>query len=187
MCIWCEHVKNTSPCLPPCHLSLPFSSLLSSFWSCNEKKKREKLTDKMQEMFCCFPRHSVWQKVCFFYRSEQNLWKLSLDFTPRMMEWINLPGRDHVLTTGSVLSQRDLYNTSREGFPIAWANYEARYTLRIHVIFIHRETHNNPCTQICGHVTLTVHKPNLLRHVLKVSPYPYCSSNMQYLIYENAI
>lgn len=72
-----------------------------------EWEKKEKLTDKMQEMFCYFPHQLVWQKV-FFFLNEQNLWKLSPDFTPGMMELINLPGQDHVLTTGSVLSQWDL-------------------------------------------------------------------------------
>lgn len=88
------------------------------------KKKKGKFTDRRgkKKNIVVFLVSMSDRKSVFFFSSEQNLWKLSRDFTPEMMEWINLQRQDHVLTTGSVLSQWDLCNTSQEGFPIAGAN-----------------------------------------------------------------
>lgn len=102
-----------------CHHTFSVFASISSF-SCHFcvpsgcRKKKEDLTaktrDKMREMFCCFPHQWVWQNVCFFL-SEQNLWKFRLDFTLGMMEWINLPGQDRVLTTANALN--DNFTTHR--------------------------------------------------------------------------
>lgn len=117
----CEKHISSLACQDATSLFLSLSS--PSRHSCVPSgcgKKKGKLRQDKKK-YCCFSRQWVWQRVCFFV-SEPNLWKLSPVFTPEMMEWINLPRQDHVLTTVSVLSQWDLCNTSPEGFPVARAN-----------------------------------------------------------------
>lgn len=125
LCIWFERVKNTSSCSLPHHVTrlAPFLSLspllpITPVFPLVLRKKKN-LTGKIWEMFSCFPHQSVGKKVLPSGR-EQNLWKLSSDFTPGDdVKWINLPRRGRVLTTGSALSQWDLLRESPEGSPVA--------------------------------------------------------------------
>lgn len=108
-CIWCEHVKNIFPCLlvrhtaslspSPYRLVAPVFPLVVKV---NKKKKKVK-------MFCSSPRQSVWKKEPLKAESWDSRWGDDV-------RWIHLPRSDCVLTTGSVLSQWDLYKTSPQGF-----------------------------------------------------------------------
>lgn len=91
-----------------CHQApSPFPSRQSCAPSgCGMRKKRK--ADRQDARNVLLLSSSVGLTESLFFLNEQNLWKLSPDFTPGMMELINLPGQDHVLTTGSVLSQWDL-------------------------------------------------------------------------------
>lgn len=116
MIVWCEHMKNTSTILPA--ITPPHPPLLLLVPSGGERK----IDDRQDARNLPLPSLSVRLKesLFFFPFFFWNLWNWSSDFTPGTMR-SELIRRDRplVLTTGSVFSRRDLYNTSREAFPLA--------------------------------------------------------------------
>lgn len=90
-----------------------------------------------------------------FFLSEQNLWKFRLDFTLGMMEWINLPGQDRVLTTANALN--DNFTTHLIWKVLLYSQKKPRY---LSLTFYGHHNSKKYALIVNGHAELNYTKDN---------------------------